>query len=167
MGSRADAGRVGELVDVLLESRQPFDEALLGGGPWQVVWTRGPLLWQAYTRPGQLLASRQNRASQDLDPASRRVRNRGELLGAQLFVTADGSYAPQDDSRALPKAVDVSVTGGALHAWGRRLPLPIRGKGTFTIAYLDDKVRLFRGGKSLSLQIRQDALEQLRQAGRE
>jgi hypothetical protein len=33
--------RASDLVDALLASELPFDEKLLGGGPWVVVYTRG------------------------------------------------------------------------------------------------------------------------------
>jgi len=32
-------------------------EQLIGGGPWVVVYTRGPLLWQQATAPGKVLNS--------------------------------------------------------------------------------------------------------------
>jgi len=32
-------------------------EQLIGGGPWVVVYTRGPLLWQQATSPGKVLNS--------------------------------------------------------------------------------------------------------------
>lgn len=43
---RRDAARerrVSQLVDALLESRLPFEEARLGGGPWVVLYTKGAL----------------------------------------------------------------------------------------------------------------------------
>ena len=53
-----DLSRAGELVDVLLDSRLPFKEALIGGGPWEVVYSRGPLLWQGFTAAGNALSKR-------------------------------------------------------------------------------------------------------------
>ncbi len=53
-----DLSRAGELVDILLDSRLPFKEALIGGGPWEVVFSRGPLLWQGFTAAGNALSKR-------------------------------------------------------------------------------------------------------------
>lgn len=41
--SAAQQQRASQLVDALLASQQPFDESLLGGGPWVVVYTKGSL----------------------------------------------------------------------------------------------------------------------------
>lgn len=40
-GGRRREARASELVDALIASELPFDEARLGGGPWVVVYTRG------------------------------------------------------------------------------------------------------------------------------
>lgn len=61
----------------------------------------------------------------------------------------------QDDSLTLPKCIDVEISEGAVHLRGRKIPLPIRGKGEFTIAYLDDVVRVFKSPSgSVSLQVK-------------
>jgi hypothetical protein len=161
-GGATDGALAGALVDTLLESRVPFQERLLGGGAWQVVYTRGPQLWKAYTAPGQFVGQK-NRASQDLCPATRTLVSKGELLGEKLFVTASGSYAAQDDSATLPKAINVTVVKGALHVGGRSFPLPIRGTGRFLIAYLDGDLRVFCSGGSVTVQVREEALARLRQ----
>ena len=67
-----------------------------------------------------------SQASQDFDPRTRRVINRGQLLGAQLSVSAAGSYEPADAATRCPKLVRASIEGGCLQAWGRELKLPIR-----------------------------------------
>lgn len=167
-----DAERFGELVDVLLDSELPFKEASLGGGEWQVVYTRGALLWQQLTSPGQIksdgrLSYRSKRkAGQDFDPSERSVLNKGELLGSQVVVTAQGSYEPQDSHTNLPKLVKANITGGQIQAWGRTIPLPISGTGFFSIMYVDDAVRVFSDQKkgTVSVQLQADKLRQLTSA---
>ena len=66
------------------------------------------------------------RASQDFDPRTRQVINRGQLLGASLAVSAAGSYEPADAAATCPKLVRASIGGGSLQAWGRQIQLPIR-----------------------------------------
>lgn len=68
-----DFGRASELVDVLLGSSLPFREQLLGGGPWQVVYSRGPLLWQGFTAAGNALSKRRlgRSANKVVEQASR------------------------------------------------------------------------------------------------
>ena len=53
-----DLSRAGELVDILLDSKLPFREAQLGGGPFEVVYSRGALLWQGFTAAGNALSKR-------------------------------------------------------------------------------------------------------------
>ena len=80
----SDQARARELVEQLVDERAPFDESLLGGGPWQagplkhrlgtgmlstaaqlcdqcatqVVYSSGPLLWQAFTALGNVFSAR-------------------------------------------------------------------------------------------------------------
>ncbi|KAL4428841.1 hypothetical protein ABPG77_005279 [Micractinium sp. CCAP 211/92] len=97
---RPDTAVISEACDELMEAQVPFKEADLGGGPWQVVYTRGPLLWQLWqggtsaAARGRVAPADGNQASQDFDPTNRRVVNRGELLGGSVRVTASGSYEP-------------------------------------------------------------------------
>jgi hypothetical protein len=162
----SQAGRVGELVGALLAApRPPFRAQLLGGGPWEVTWTSGAFLWQLYTSPGQLLTRSSNRASQEFDPAAQTALNFGEIAGPAVTVSAAGTYSPTDPKdNALPKEVDVEITGGEVRAWGGTVPLPIRGTGKFWIEYLDDAgIRVFRStGGGLTMQVRQDVLRRLR-----
>lgn len=161
---KSKSPRIAQLLQTLLSNPPPFKEQLLGGGPWQVVYTQGAFLWQAYTSPGQLITRSKNRASQAFNPNTRDVLNSGELAGPSIQVSAVGSYTPVDFSTVLPKEIDVVITGGQLDAWGRKIALPIRGNGKFFIEYLDDTIRVFKStGGGLSMQIRQDKLEKLRQ----
>ncbi len=159
----------------------------------QVVYTRGQVaLWDALRRPAPQLGSRPNRASQDLDASGRTVLSKSELWGPTLYVTAGGTYVPRvraglsgpegsccadltsrhppcicaqakEDGRC-PVAVDVEVTGGALH-WGQQgatLPLPfIRGTGLFEVVYADDVLRVFRSSGSWAVQVSEAHLESL------
>ncbi|KAL4451569.1 hypothetical protein ABPG75_007231 [Micractinium tetrahymenae] len=181
---RPDTAVVSEACDELMEACVPFKEADLGGGPWQVVYTRGPLLWQLWqggtnaSARGRMADPGGNKASQNFDPSTRRVVNRGELLGPAVTVTASGSYEPVPGETGgssssgssgggsgsaartagrCPVLVRASIEGGALEAWGARLPLPIRGSGLVEVAYLDSQgLRIFRATNgSLSLQMRE------------
>ena len=72
----------------------------------QVVYTRGPLLWQGFTVLGNTLnkkrlAPRSNAPSQEYNPADRSVINRATILGA-VSVEASGTYAPLVSSIDLP-----------------------------------------------------------------
>ncbi|CAL8463803.1 g3337 [Coccomyxa elongata] len=163
----SDFQRVSALVDTLLESNLPFKEKLLGGGPWQVVYTRGPLLWQGFTVAGNALSKHRigrskNKASQEYNPADRSVINRGEVLGDCVRVSACGSYEPVGETKTMPVLVKADIEGGELNAFGRSLPLPIRGSGYVSIAYLDECLRVLqdrRGG--VAVQMREDVLQQL------
>ncbi|KAL4519801.1 hypothetical protein Ndes2526B_g01631 [Nannochloris sp. 'desiccata'] len=161
----AKSARISELIDILIspENRR-FDEKLLGGGPWQVVYTRGAFLWQVYTSPGKLVAGTSNRAAQDFNPSTRAVLNTGEIAGASIQVSAVGSYTPADSSITLPKEVGVTITGGEINAWKKKIPLPIKGNGKFYIEYVDDTIRVFRSTNGgLTVQVREDKLAKLRQ----
>ena len=74
---------------------------------------------------------------------------------------------PGDSSTVLPKEIDVEITGGEIDAWGRKIKVPIKGKGKFFIEYVDESIRVFRStGGGLSMQIREDKLEILRKGGK-
>ena len=49
---RLDAAAV-ELVQAAQAGGAPFDEQVIGGGPWRVVHTKGALPWQAWTSAGE------------------------------------------------------------------------------------------------------------------
>ena len=64
----------------------------------QVVYTRGPLLWQGFTILSnslfkKKLAPRSNAPSQEYNPADRSVINRASILGS-VAVQASGRYTP-------------------------------------------------------------------------
>lgn len=161
-GTNSDASRVSEIVAQLSSTALPFNESLLGGGPWEVVYTEGAFLWQIYTSPGKILLGRKNAASQAFNPSTRAVLNAGEIAGENLFVTATGEYTPQDSSTTLPKDIDVRVDGGTLHVYGKEISLPIHGRGEFAIAYLDDTLRIFRApGGRVSVQVKKSSLDRL------
>lgn len=66
----------------------------------------------------------------------------------------------------MPVLVRAEIEGGKLRAFGRTLPLPIRGSGYVSVAYLDDCVRVLqdrRGG--VAVQMREDRLRQLLREG--
>ena len=141
-------------------STPQFQENLLGGGPWRVVYTRGAFLWQLYTQPGQILVKSRNRAAQTFDPTDNRrsVLNEGQIAGSAIQVSAVGQYTPADDSTTLPKEINVEIGGGALEVLGRKISIPIKGRGKFFIEYLDSNVRIFRSvGGGISVQVREEA----------
>ena len=69
----------------------------------------------------------------------------------------------QDASTRTPKVIDVQISSGLLHLAGLDVPLPIRGKGTFEVCYLDTNLRVFRSGSSYSVQVRAGYLESMQQ----
>jgi len=158
-------------VDTLLASPGPFDERKLGGGPWQVVYSRGTLLWQGWSAPGKV-AKFENPASQNFDPEHRSAVNKAEVFGRNVFVTASGTYSPaakppaEGETLLTPVKVAVTIDKGALHWFGKEISLPIKGKAAFYVMYLDDNVRVFQNGKkpgsSLVVQVRHDVLPRLR-----
>lgn len=68
-------------------------------------------------------------------------------------------HAPvQDDSVSLPKSIQANITSGNIHVWGLDIPLPIRGTGYFEVVYLDDRLRVFRSGGALAVQVKEQYL---------
>jgi hypothetical protein len=62
----------------------------------------------------------------------------------------------------LPQGFQVEIFRGEIDVFGYNLPLPIRGKGTFTVVYVDDVMRIFQSPSgTLSVQIRDDKLQQM------
>ncbi len=71
-------------------------------------------------------------------------------------------HAAQGEAKTMPLLVKASIERGELSAFGRSLPLPIRGSGYVSIAYLDDCLRVLqdrRGG--VAVQLREDVLQQI------
>jgi hypothetical protein len=135
-GASEARARAARLVDALAAAQLPFEESKLGGGPWVVVYTRGsPQLWKSAWEAGKRVSGRQNEASQEFDPDGRTALNRAEFFGGSLFVTAAGTYEPLagGGGGAGPQVVRADIERGALHAFGREIPLPIRGSGTFEV----------------------------------
>lgn len=144
-----------ELIERLTSSTEPFKEELLGGGPWQVVYTSGPLLWQRITG-----GKRAAKASQEFIPNGRQIINRGTFLGTRAEVTAQGTYrlAEEEDATSLPMRIVASVATGQLIAFGFNIPLPIKGSGLVDLLYLDQNVRIFRSPQgSVTVQKRANA----------
>jgi len=149
--------RISQIVAQLVSTGSPFDERLLGGGPWMVVYTEGVFLWQIYTSPGKILLGKKNVASQSFNPITKGVLNSGEIAKRDCYVTAVGKYQQTQDNRThLPVDIEVEVSSGILHIFDRKIPLPIKGRGKFTVCYLDDTLRIFRSqGRGLSVQVKQ------------
>jgi hypothetical protein len=58
--------------------------------------------------------------------------------------------------------VKAAVERGCLHAFGRDIPLPIRGSGYVSIMYLDSELRVLQNrGGAVTVQLRKDRLEQM------
>jgi hypothetical protein len=159
-GAAGDA-RVEALLEALTAAPCAFSVSRLGGGPWQVVHTRGALAWRAFTPPGLRNAAV---AAQDFDPAARRVVNSVELFGGALRITAEGSFAVDESSAratATPVRCNAFIERGALALRGtaRALALPINGKGTFEVCYMDEALRVFRSDTGLAVQVRQPLVQ--------
>lgn len=174
---------VAGFVDTLLTTPSPFVEEKLGGGPWQVVYSRGQLLWQGWSAPGKIV-NMKNVASQDFCPENRSAVNKAEIFGSNIYVTASGSYCPasvrrqqqqegaeegqeeENQVQQTPVRVNVSISGGNLHCFGKTIGLPfIKGKASFNVMYLHDDLRVLRSGNSVNsslvVQIRQAVLPEL------
>lgn len=69
----------------------------------------------------------------------------------------------QGSNTNLPKLVKANISGGEVTILGRRLPLPFKGIGFFSIMYVDDSIRVFsdRDKGTVSLQVQADRLQQL------
>ncbi len=66
----------------------------------------------------------------------------------------------QDDSVSLPKPIQANIISGLIHLWGLDIPLPIRGTGYFEVVYLDDRLRVFRSGGALAVQVKEQYLQE-------
>lgn len=66
----------------------------------------------------------------------------------------------QGQTKQTPVEIEASVERGALHVFGFKLPLPIKGSGFVSLAYTDGKaVRVFRSSRgSISVQVKQTLL---------
>ncbi len=82
---RPDKAAVSTAVDELMAAEVPFRGAELGGGPWSVVYTRGPLLWQGPLAP---------RGGRVVSPAGSQVRQmeRAVTVGSWVGWYSDALY---------------------------------------------------------------------------
>lgn len=68
----------------------------------------------------------------------------------------------QGDSSNTPVEIEATVEKGALHLFGLRIPLPIKGSGKVNLVYIDNKskiMRIFNSQGSISVQVREDWLQ--------
>lgn len=70
------------------------------------------------------------------------------------------SMYAQDESPGLPAPIQANISSGLIHLWGLDVPLPIRGTGYFEVVYLDDRLRVFRSGGALAVQVKQHYLQE-------
>lgn len=61
----------------------------------------------------------------------------------------------------LPKRIQANISAGQLHIAGLTIPLPIRGTGYFEVMYLDERLRVFRSGGAIAVQVKEQVLLQL------
>ena len=155
-GAAGDA-RVAALLAQLAATQRPFRPAQLGGGPWQVVHTAGALGWKPLAPGGAV-------AAQDFDAATCRVVNAVTLptpLGT-LRLTAEGDFSALPDgqpSKSTPARFAACILKGTLAVGTLRLPLPIAGEGSFEVAYVDQRLRVFRSSTGLAVQVPQAAVQ--------
>lgn len=150
------AAQLDALVDALVCDNQPFKPSDIGEGAWQVVYTRGPLLWRTLAPPGRLIDPL-NEFSQAFDWQRGTLLNRGTLLGGAVALTAQGRYHASGPT--LPLRIRATVSSGALQVGALRVPLPIQGRGEVDLVYADGTVRVFRqpnGG--LAVQVERETL---------
>ena len=71
-------------------------------------------------------------------------------------------HAAQGQTEVTPVLVKASVERGMLHAFGRDIPLPIRGSGYVNVAYLGEALRVLQNRTgAVTVQVREDRLQQL------
>jgi hypothetical protein len=137
-----DEARLSEVVDSLAAAKVDFDPAMLGGGLWLSLYTRGPKpKWQ---RNAELLGfALKNKAGQSYDADKRTVRNYGELLGGFVAFSADGVFQLPPAMDRCPVDIGVSVESGGISVAGLAINLGIKGPGLLRVEYVDDRVRIF------------------------
>ena len=67
----------------------------------------------------------------------------------------------QGQTQTMPVSVRADIAGGKLEWAGTTLPLPIKGSGEVSIAYLDDSLRVLCSRTGVAVQVRQDVLQKL------
>lgn len=81
-------------------------------------------------------------------------------LSFTLNTPSPTAQQPQDNSPILPKTIQANITSGLLHLFGLDIPLPIRGTGRFEVLYLDERLRVFRSGGALAVQVKEQYLQE-------
>ncbi|CAG9462469.1 unnamed protein product [Pedinophyceae sp. YPF-701] len=136
---------------------RPFHEAALAG-KWEAVYTQGPVAWRLWGAGARAMGKR-DASFQQFEPDGRLVENSGELAGGGVMVRATGRYEPREEPDVLPRTIVAYIEQGAVEVPSRgwTLPLPIRGKGSFEVAYVDQRIRVFRSPLgSLAVQVPAD-----------
>ncbi len=93
-----------------------------------------------YRQPGRAMSTQATPAQWSASAASR-------IAQVPEGVRASGPLP-------TPLPVSVQVESGALHIGDTTISLPIRGEGRFEVVYCDPVLRVFRSGKSYSVQVR-------------
>ncbi len=67
----------------------------------------------------------------------------------------------QGQTQNMPVTVRADIAGGKLKWAATTLPLPIKGSGEVSIAYLDDSLRVLCSRTGTAVQIKQPFLQEL------
>lgn len=141
-GAGLNKARIDELIQELAAAKAPFDAKAFGGGLWKAAYTSGAT--PKWERNAKFVPFLRNIAGQEYNLDSMQVVNYGELVGRNVFFSAQGSFSETDVSvRNCPKDYDVFVEAGAVNVLGAELPLPIKGRGYLRCLYADSDVRIF------------------------
>lgn len=115
-----DPTELDPLIEACTMARVPFSASGLGGGLWRASYTRGETpRWERFAK---LLPFSRNKAGQAYDPDALRVVNYGEVVGPNIFFTAEGTFAPVDEGGSrCPQDFTVAIEQGGLVLFGQRL----------------------------------------------
>jgi len=138
-----------QCISELRQSRVRCRAELLGSssspeeGLWRSVYIQGKTpRWEENAR--LLRPFVRNKVGQAYDAGAGRVTNYGELVGAGIHFTAEGSFAPVDGAEFCPKDFSVQIERGGLVVFGCRLVSDaISGPGCVRVLYLDEDIRIF------------------------
>lgn len=148
-GPRAD-----ELINELASLNVPFDSGLISG-PWGVLYAT-KTDWQKYFEPLKGVIP-ENKFYQEFNVDSGEFSNYAELWGESLFVKTNGSFqalggsgggaaasSTTNKDNNCPYQIAATVDGAFLSFGGRKIQLPIKGKGMVNVLYADKNLRIFQ-----------------------
>ena len=84
------------------------------------------------------------------------------LASWEAALTVGMHVDMQGQTSRMPVLVKATVQEGHLHAFGRDIPLPIRGSGYVSVMYVDGVLRVLQNRTgAVTVQLRKDRLQEL------